>query len=73
VGGKPLNRVNISSRQKAAVYLPIAGLTDLFVFNKRCRILNVDAKKCLKKLNCHRFDQVMTYLAKYDFVILAEV
>ncbi len=45
----------------------------LSALNKRCRILNVDAKKCKKYKIRPSFDQVMTYLAKYDFVILSEV
>jgi hypothetical protein len=32
----------------------------------------IDSKKC-KQIKSFCFDQVMNYLAKYDFVILSEV
>ncbi len=53
VGGKLLNRVKIHSLQKCgrlfADCWPHRPLS-IFALNKRCRILNVDAKKCFKKI-----------------------
>jgi hypothetical protein len=52
-GGKPLNRVKIRSRQKCgrlfANSRPHRSLT-FFALNKSCRVLNLDAKKCFKKI-----------------------
>jgi hypothetical protein len=76
VGGKPLNRAKVCSQQKNgrlfADCRPHRPLS-FFAWYKRLGILYVNSKKCKENWNRPGFDQVMTYLAKYEIVILAEV
>jgi hypothetical protein len=75
-GGKLINRAKVHSPQKRGClftdcrpYRPLRT----FASSKRCSILYVDFFFCKQNLNRPFFDQVMTYLVKCNFVILAEV